>query len=53
MLLSRSDPWLYNGTVAVFPTHAVALYAGYARGLEESGTPPPNAANRNQALPAI
>jgi iron complex outermembrane receptor protein len=53
ILLSRSDPWLYNGTVAVFPTRAVAVYAGYARGLEESGTPPPNAANRNQALPAI
>jgi iron complex outermembrane receptor protein len=29
------------------------LYAGYARGLEESGTAPPNAANRNQPLPAI
>ena len=32
---------------------SVALYAGYARGLEESGTAPPNAANRNQPLPAI
>ena len=29
------------------------MYAGYARGLEESGTAPPNAANRNQPLPAI
>lgn len=53
VLLSRSDPWLYNGTAALFPTKKIALYAGYARGLEESGTPPPNAANRNQALPAI
>jgi len=31
----------------------VAVYAGYARGLEESGTAPPNAANRNQPLPVI
>lgn len=52
-LLSRSSPWLYNGTAAVFPTHRLAFYTGYARGLEESGTPPPNAANRNQGLPAI
>jgi iron complex outermembrane receptor protein len=52
-LVSRASPWLYNGTAAIFPTARLALYAGYARGLEESGTPPPNAANRNQALPAI
>ena len=32
---------------------ATAVYAGYARGLEESGTAPPNAANRNQPLTAI
>jgi iron complex outermembrane recepter protein len=52
-LESRSNPWLYNGTLTVFPLHRAAVYGGYARGLEESGTPPPNAANRNQALPPI
>lgn len=48
---SRSNPWLYNATAAVELSKSVALYAGYARGLEETGTAPPNAANRNQPLP--
>ncbi|NJL17997.1 MAG: TonB-dependent receptor [Nitrospira sp.] len=30
-----------------------AIYGGYTRGLEESGVAPPNATNRNEALPAI
>lgn len=50
---ARSRPWLYNGTAAVFVSSKLAFYAGYARGLEESGVAPPNAANRNQPLPAI
>jgi len=52
-LASRSAPLLYNGTLTLFPLHGLAIYAGYARGLEESGSPPPNAANRQQALPPI
>ena len=52
-LTSRSSPWIYNGTATLFPVRGVALYAGYSRGLEEGGTPPANAANRNQALPPI
>jgi iron complex outermembrane receptor protein len=52
-LASRSAPWLYNGTLTLFPLRGVAIYGGYARGLEESGNPPPNAANRQQALPPI
>jgi iron complex outermembrane receptor protein len=44
---------LYNATAAAEVSKSVAIYAGYARGLEESGTAPPNAANRNQPLPAI
>lgn len=52
-LASRSAPWLYNGTLTLFPLRGVAIYTGYARGLEESGSPPPNAANRLQALPPI
>jgi iron complex outermembrane receptor protein len=50
---ARSQPWLYNGTAAANVGKSVVVYAGYARGLEESGTAPPNAANRNQPLPVI
>ncbi|HEX4694883.1 TonB-dependent receptor [Sphingomonas sp.] len=52
-IVSRSNPWLYNGTAAGYLSKAISVYAGYARGLEESGIAPPNAANRNQPLPAI
>jgi iron complex outermembrane receptor protein len=51
--ISRSTPWLYNGTAALSITRAVSVYVGYARGLEESGVAPPNAANRNAPLPTI
>lgn len=50
---TRSQPWLYNVTAAGNLASTVTAYAGYARGLEESGLAPPNAANRNQPLPAI
>ncbi len=49
----KDDPWLYNANAAVTVSPAISLYAGYARGLEESGVAPPNAANRNAPLPAI
>jgi iron complex outermembrane receptor protein len=48
----RSEPWLYNATVAVNPAPSLAVYAGYTRGLEEFGTAPENAANRGQPVPA-
>ena len=51
--VARSHPWLYNGTAAANVGKSIIVYAGYARGLEESGTAPPNAANRNQPLPVI
>lgn len=51
--ISRSSPWLYNGTAAANITKSVTVYAGYARGLEESGVAPPAAANRNAPLPTI
>ena len=51
--VTKSQPWLYNGTAAANLTKSIIVYAGYARGLEESGTAPPNAANRNQPLPVI
>ena len=50
---ARSKPLLYNATAAGNLSKNITVYAGYARGLEESGTAPPNAANRNQPLPAI
>jgi iron complex outermembrane receptor protein len=49
----RDRPWLFNVAAAGFLSDGVALYAGYTRGLEESGIAPINAANRNEALPAI
>lgn len=52
-IVARDDPWLYNVNAALQVAKSVSLYAGYARGLEESGTAPPNAANRNAPLPAI
>lgn len=51
--VGRDDPWLYNANAAAYLSPALSIYAGYARGLEESGTAPPNAANRNAPLPAI
>lgn len=44
---------LYNVTVAANITPALVVYAGTVNGLEESGVAPGNAANRNEALPAI
>lgn len=46
-------PWLYNVAGALYATERIAFYAGYTRGLEETGLPPQNATNRNIALPAI
>ncbi|WP_298091387.1 TonB-dependent receptor [uncultured Sphingomonas sp.] len=46
-------PWLLSASAAATLTDRLALYAGYTRGLEESGIAPTNAANRNEALPAI
>jgi len=50
---ATASPLLYNATAAAFPFAGVALYAGYARGLEESGIAPPTAVNRYQPMPAI
>lgn len=50
---AEDRPWLFNRTAAASLTDDIALYAGYTRGLEESGLAPNSAANRNEALPAI
>ncbi len=46
-------PLLYNATLAVEISPRLIAYAGTVTGLEESGIAPGNAANRNEALPAI
>jgi iron complex outermembrane receptor protein len=52
-LVARDSPLLYNATLTLLPVRGVAIYGGYSRGFEENGSPPPNAANRTEALPAI
>jgi iron complex outermembrane receptor protein len=49
---SRADPWLYNATLSVDLTPSLAAYLGTERGLEDSGTAPETATNRNAQLPS-
>ena len=48
-----AKPLLYNVTIAANLSERLIVYAGAVTGLEESGIAPGNAANRNEALPAI
>ncbi|MGE4062105.1 MAG: TonB-dependent receptor [Rhodospirillaceae bacterium] len=48
---TSSRPWIYNGTVTLYATEALAFYSSFTRGLEESGIAPENASNRGEALP--
>ena len=48
-----ATPLLYNLTLAANLSSRLVVYAGAVNGLEESGIAPGNAANRNEALPAI
>ncbi|MEY2885075.1 MAG: hypothetical protein RL490_2799, partial [Pseudomonadota bacterium] len=48
-----ATPLLWNLTIAAHLSSRLVVYAGGVTGLEESGVAPPNAANRNEALPAI
>jgi iron complex outermembrane recepter protein len=50
---TTSRPWLYYMTLAITPSEKIAFYAGFTRGLEETGVAPDNADNRKEALPAI
>jgi iron complex outermembrane receptor protein len=49
---SSARPWLYNASIMIQPARHVALYAGYVTGLEDIGSAPENARNRNEQLPA-
>jgi iron complex outermembrane receptor protein len=51
--VSKSDPWLFNGTLSVLASGKLAFYAGYSKGLEESPVAPDIAVNRGEAPPAI
>jgi iron complex outermembrane recepter protein len=50
---SKSSPWLLNANAAINLTGAIAVYASYAKGLEESPVAPEKAVNRNEAPPAV
>ncbi len=49
---SNDDPWLYNATIGFDLSPTVAIFAGTQKGLEDSGTAPESAVNRNEQLPA-
>ncbi|MHB1205636.1 MAG: TonB-dependent receptor [Rhodospirillaceae bacterium] len=49
---SEASPLLYNATLSVFVSKDLAFYGSYTKGLEESGTAPPSAVNRGEAMPA-
>jgi len=49
----RDKPWLWNASAAAFVSKSIALYGGFTRGLEESGSAPAEATNRFAVLPAI
>ena len=48
---TRDDPWLYNVTFGLDLTPHLSVYVGSEKGLEDSGTAPESAANRNDQLP--
>jgi iron complex outermembrane receptor protein len=50
---SRANPLLKNATATVFAGESLAIYGSYTQGLEESPVAPSNAANRNEAAPAL
>lgn len=51
--VSHDEPWLWNASAAWFATKDIAVYGGYTKGLEESGSAPAEATNRFAVLPAI
>lgn len=52
-IVTRADPWLWNGTLAVNIAKGLVAYAGYTQGLEDSNIAPEIAVNRNEAPPAL
>jgi len=52
-IVTRADPWLWNATLAINIAKGLVAYAGYTKGLEDSGVAPEIAANRSEAPPAL
>ena len=52
-IVTRANPWLWNGTLAINVARGLVAYAGYTKGLEDSGVAPEIAANRSEAPPAL
>ena len=52
-IVTRAEPWLWNATLAVNLVKGLVAYAGYTRGLEDSGVAPEIAVNRSEAPPAL
>lgn len=48
----RASPWLVTAAGAVQITSRLTVYASMAQGLEDSGSAPTSATNRNEPLPA-
>ena len=51
--VSKARPWLFNGALAIHASPTLAFYGGFTRGLEESGSAPDIAINRNEAPAAL
>lgn len=49
---ARENSWLYNASAVVEVAPVLSLFIGTQRGLEDSGSAPESAANRNEQLPA-
>lgn len=51
-VFSKDQPWLVNGTLAIYATDDLVAFGSFTRGLEESGEAPQNAVNRGESVPA-
>lgn len=52
-IITRAEPWLWNATLAINLVKGLVAYAGYTKGLEDSGVAPEIAVNRSEAPPAL
>ncbi len=50
---TSEDVWLSNASLVWLASPKLTVYAAFARGLEESGTAPTSAVNRNEVLPPV
>jgi len=49
---TKSQPWLYYASTALYATDKLTVFASYTRGLEEFGVAPDNAVNSGEPMPA-